>query len=114
MSDIEKTLRETADALAPVAEEQILVDILTDAADEIERLRKDLETERKKHEWISVKDMLPEHDISVAVYVELPGLTGYPTTDKYVTVCESNEWDVYGDYVTYWVPLPDPPKGEEK
>lgn len=59
MSDIVERLRERRreeivyNDYEPIEE---LVDLLKDAADEIERLRAELEAERKKHEWISVKD----------------------------------------------------------
>ena len=62
-------------------------------------------------EWISVNDRLPE-DYKQRVMVICTGdyPIGYPKidTDRYVR----GHWVRYGIYVTHWMPLPQPPKGE--
>ena len=62
-------------------------------------------------EWISVKDRLPE-DYKQRVMVICIGdyPIGYPKidTDRYAR----GHWVRYGIYVTHWMPLPEPPKGE--
>ena len=62
-------------------------------------------------EWISVKDRLPE-DYKQRVMVICTGdyPIGYPKidTDRYVR----GHWVRYGIYVTHWMPIPQPPKGE--
>ena len=62
-------------------------------------------------EWVSVKDRLPE-DYKQRVMVICTGdyPIGYPKidTDRYVR----GHWVRYGIYVTHWMPLPEPPKGE--
>ena len=65
----------------------------------------------EKTKWISVKDRLPE-DYKQRVMVICIGdyPIGYPKidTDRYVR----GHWVRYGIYVTHWMPLPEPPKGE--
>ena len=62
-------------------------------------------------EWISVMDRLPKDDkqrVMVACIGDYP--IGYPKidADRYVR----GHWVRYGSYVTHWMPLPEPPKGE--
>ena len=74
-------------------------------------------------EWISVKDRLPdnkEYDWVLAQVVEDNGFMHIPTVMEYRQ--SKNDWfeETYGwlsDHngiftVTYWMPLPEPPKGE--
>lgn len=61
MSDIAERLRNCAnDKPCFGCDYQVFLkctdELMLAAADEIERLRKDLEAERKKQDWISVKD----------------------------------------------------------
>ena len=75
------------------------------------------------HEWISVKDKLPdnkEYDWVLAQVVEDNGFMHIPTVMEYRQ--SKNDWfeETYGwlsDHngaftVTHWMPLPEPPKGE--
>ena len=75
------------------------------------------------HEWISVKDRLPdnkEYDWVLAQVVEDNGFMHIPTVMEYRQ--SKNDWfeETYGwlsDHngaftVTHWMPLPEPPKGE--
>ena len=60
--------------------------------------------------WIPVTERLPK-DRSERVLVKIKyadSITGSPAmdTDRYVI----DEWMRYGDFVTHWMPLPEPPK----
>ena len=83
--------------------------IICNNMEEIEALEK--ENGVTVQEWISVKDRLPE-DYKQRVMVNCIGdyPIGYPKidTDRYVR----GHWVRYGIYVTHWMPLPEPPKGE--
>ena len=62
-------------------------------------------------QWISVKDRLPEdYKQRVMVFCNGDYPIGYPKidTDRYAR----GHWVRYGIYVTHWMPLPEPPKGE--
>lgn len=62
-------------------------------------------------EWISVKDRLPEDMIErVLVYVSSISVIGHPWIDT--DRCRNGRWVRYGNDVTHWMPLPEPPKGE--
>lgn len=132
MSDIVERLRlEKATQASMPKEDCILTDLLEEAADEIEKLQcevdawvsvicglcPDRETdkchlcwkgkERKKHEWISVKDRLPEENENVLA-----------VTDRGVTVCWRHGYFFHSfvrfcEKVSHWMPFPVPPKGEE-
>lgn len=61
------------------------------------------------NEWISVNDRLPVECTRVLVYMNLrPGAYTLCDTDRLV----NGRWVRWGDYVTHWMPLPEPPKGE--
>lgn len=87
-------------------------ELLNEAADEIERLRAELESERAKHKWISVKDRLPEKNAGkVLVVCVFPRCTIVDTR----TYWKDGTWLWCNDCdITYWIPLPEPPKGEEE
>ena len=62
-------------------------------------------------EWISVEDRLPDdenHRVLAACVGDYP--IGYPRidTDRYTR----GHWVRYGNDVTHWMPVPQPPKGE--
>ena len=53
-------------------------------------------------EWISVEKRLPDVGVEVLVYSEIVGIcVGYYDVDAFGYF-----------YVTHWMPLPEPPKGE--
>lgn len=58
-------------------------------------------------EWISVKDRFPEkHETSVDGFV-----LGYTAEDKVIIALWSDVCR-FSEFVTHWMPLPKPPKGE--
>ena len=62
-------------------------------------------------EWISVKDRLPEEGENVLTYGARPSYDVVYVNrliDK-----KSGEW-LYGEYVTHWMPLPQPPTNEDE
>ena len=69
----------------------------------------------RKHAWISVEDALPQSETErVLVFLKDADFTkpigvNKIDTDRYV----GGVWVRWGRYVTHWMPLPDPPKGEE-
>lgn len=82
-----------------------------------------LEQDAKKTNWISVKDRLPKetqdcasgvkiksHSELCIVAIETEESTFYVQTD--ITVC--GKWYNYGNRITHWMPLPEPPKEEAK
>lgn len=71
------------------------------------------ETERLPDCWVSVKDRLPERNEKVLAIVRLPGEEEYIGENKYkgpLVGTKRKVWDIHGDYVTHWMPLPEPPK----
>lgn len=88
---------------------------LRDAAADVTRLAAEAAVER---DWISVEDRLPEDDGDVLAIV-----SGYPTPNitledvlVVAAFCEGEGWYIeeYPDWdnpiITYWMPLPEPPK----
>ena len=69
--------------------------------------------EHFKGGWISVKDRLPEEDVRVLVWLS-------DEVDAYTTVRmridtdrrHNSRWVRWNRYITHWMPLPQPPKGE--
>lgn len=81
------------------------------AADMLEKLA--AEKDAKKLEWTSVKDRLPEKEheaylcsLDSSLFLD----SQYIDTRAY---CGDGEWYT-GGTVTHWMPLPEPPKEEEK
>ena len=61
--------------------------------------------------WISVNDRLPEdmqERVLVVTDCDTPVGNQKIDTDR----CRNGRWVRYGGYVTHWMPLPKPPKGE--
>ena len=64
----------------------------------------------RKQEWISVEDALPEEDVRVLVWLSKENPSKYTRIDTDRML--GGEWVRWGRYVTHWMPLPQPPKGE--
>ena len=58
--------------------------------------------EKEERRWIPVTERLPDIGIEVLVYSEDDGIC--------VDYCDGDSFVCY--YVTHWMPLPKPPKGE--
>ena len=111
-----------------------LIDWINEAKEEITALakeRKDLEyrlseAEAKLPKWIPVKERLPKQGATILA-VDNSGDMGVCTfvNAKFVGECFGDQaylddggWDrsaskVIGEYVTHWMPLPEPPNNEE-
>ena len=59
--------------------------------------------------WIPVTERLPEEDTRVLVWL-LEGGSEYTRMDT--DRIHNNRWVRWQKYVTHWMPLPQPPKGE--
>lgn len=92
--------------------------------DENIELKKEIERLKAEREWISVKDRLPENDDEVLIYVSTDIVQAYlkdglwkgsinvtdNMKDGYVNdriICKQGD---HFDFVTHWMPLPEPPK----
>lgn len=71
-------------------------------------------------DWISVKDRLPEmiptkggKAYSDAVLVWTSGKKAMVAIwDGIDFLCATSFWEAWGEKITHWMPLPEPPKGE--
>ena len=63
-------------------------------------------------EWISVKDRLPENDTRVLVYLNIKKLDANTYTFFDTDRMLDGKWIRWNSYITHWMPLPQPPKGE--
>ena len=70
-----------------------------------------LENELKKHDWISVKDRLPDEDGKYLVCGKLALSDIYGEPIQVVRFTERKEW-LTSLSVKYWMPLPKPPESE--
>jgi hypothetical protein len=59
--------------------------------------------------WIPVTERLPQEDVRVLVWLT-DGVNSYTKMDT--DRRHNNRWVRWGMYVTHWMPLPTPPKGE--
>ena len=62
---------------------------------------------RKQSEWISVEERLPEREGKYLVFT----IKGEIKIEPYCTVAINYE-PQFNYWVTHWMPLPEPPKGE--
>ena len=69
-------------------------------------------------EWISVKDMLPKNEKSVLTFVGYEeSMIGFITVSSYFCFETKPHWQWDGllkdeQKTLFWMPLPEPPKGE--
>ena len=72
----------------------------------------------KERDWISVKDELPRTGRSVLVYVRRDD--GVDTWYRTIAWMGQKNWDSCDPYfyakdtITHWMPLPEPPKGDDE
>ena len=59
--------------------------------------------------WIPVTERLPQEDVRVLIWLT-DGVNSYTKMDT--DRIHNNRWVRWGMYVTHWMPLPQPPKGE--
>ena len=74
-----------------------------------------LEEHFAEPKWIPVTERLPEHFGQFSVTVtELDGrrYADFANFDPYTRQWKTSLFRGYGDKVTHWMPLPEPPKGE--
>lgn len=64
------------------------------------------ELEEREFPWISVKDRLPEGDVRVLVILNSKRSDTEMDTDR----MHAGEWVRWGNDVTHWMPLPEPPE----
>lgn len=73
----------------------------------------DLLREQKTNGWISVKDRLPETETEVIIIVQhkIGWYRAFAWHDEYGWHSSAEEFgDGESDFVTYWMPLPEPPE----
>ena len=70
------------------------------------RLEKILDYWKNRPQWISVKDRLPEGDVRVLVILNSKRSDTEMDTDR----MHAGEWVRWGNDVTHWMPLPEPPE----
>lgn len=65
-------------------------------------------------EWISVKDRLPEGSIECLVVLHnvMVNMAIYAPAAKTFFLPSGLPFKALNDGITYWMPLPEPPKGE--
>ena len=80
----------------------------------VDALRAQQERENQKPQWISVKDRLPKEDGFYNVYMN-GDIWGKPE-EWAVTSCGfyDGKWDEDAATISHWMPLPEPPKEEQK
>lgn len=81
--------------------------VIRQAADMLEKLA--AEKDAKKPEWISVKDRLPENTEFVLVTN-----ADCKSVNRGFAVFRDGEWHSPIDNISYWMPLPEPPKEDER
>lgn len=89
--------------------------LMLEAADALEAQQKRIEELEKQQRWVPVTERLPEDGSERVLVFVVTGDYNYPVgnhpidTDRYWG--KHGKWVRYGDKVTHWMPLPEPPKG---
>ena len=63
--------------------------------------------------WISCAERLPEENTRVLVYLNIERLDAHTYTYFDTDRILNGKWIRWNSYVTHWMPLPEPPKGDE-
>ena len=67
-------------------------------------------------DWISVKDRLPEKEGVYIGFIQYNSACSWVTPVRYIKQPSGKYWwwwifeKSYTDYLTHWMPLPEPPK----
>ena len=94
---------------------------LASAAEQIERDQKEIaELREKVPQWISVEDRMPDTvpcdagtEYSEAVVVWTNGNKAMVAVwDGIDWICPCDFWEAWGEKITHWMQLPEPPKEE--
>ena len=95
--------------------------LMREAAEQIERDQKEIaELREKVPQWISVEDRMPDTvpcdagtEYSEAVVVWTNGNKAMIAVwDGIDWICPCDFWEAWGEEITYWMPLLEPPKEE--
>lgn len=94
--------------------------IISDAADAIERLTAENAALREKQRWIPVTERMPNTipcnagtEYSEAVIVWTTGNKAMIAVwDGIDFICPTDFWEAWGEEITNWMPLPEVPEGE--
>ena len=78
--------------------EEVYIDALAMAVSALEQTK-----------WIPVTERLPEENVRVLVCFRF---TEYSQVEMDTDRIEKGKWYRWSKYVTHWMPLPEPPKGE--
>ena len=93
--------------------------LMREAADQIERDQKEIAALREKvPQWISVEDRMPDTvpcdagtEYSEAVVIWTNGNKAMIAVwDGIDWICPCDFWEAWGEEITHWMPLPEPPK----
>lgn len=93
--------------------------VIRKAADQIGRDQKEIaELREKAPQWISVEDRMPDTvpcnagtEYSEAVIVWTNGNKAMIAVyDGIDWICPCDFWEAWGEEITHWMPLPEPPK----
>ena len=95
---------EMRDRLVELLEQKMHPYLADDIADFL------IENDVVVHQWISVKDRLPDNEERVLVAVDSDKSDTRIDTDRMVY----RQWVRWGMSVTHWMPLPELPKVEQK
>lgn len=88
--------------------DKMILDLLSECKQKLSEIK----PQPEKSRWIPVTERLPSFEIErVLVAVDVNLIMGNPKmdTDRYL----NGRWVRYGDHVTHWMPLPEPPKEGE-
>lgn len=114
MSDYTKLIEWLrADVLCTYEEEKHMQGLAADAIEALQRACANYAEQVMEHEWISVKQQLPE-DGSWQIFTDGENISVERyKMDAYDHFFPNGRWFDYED-ATHWMPLPTPPKEDER